>query len=155
MEHEVGEPAKIVDVVPGLVSDTLLSGSKFVDLDYISIYTPTEGNIYDVKITKYCYRQSCPKMFAMPKDGTVANSIASKCHKLKHRYAFARQSRWKTIIKIIIYCHNYIDCFYRLQILLDKCPDTKEAMHNVYNLPSIEPSTHYLHAVADFTIEST
>ena len=39
-------------MVPGSASNTLLSGSKFADADYMSIYTPTEGNIYDAKTTK-------------------------------------------------------------------------------------------------------
>ena len=38
-------------MVPDLASDTLLSGRKFADADYISIYTPTEVNIYDDKTT--------------------------------------------------------------------------------------------------------
>ena len=33
-------------MVPGLASDTVFPGRKFVDTDYISIYTPTEVNIY-------------------------------------------------------------------------------------------------------------
>ena len=42
----------MVDMVPGPASDTLLSGSKFADADYISIYDPLEVNIYDAKTTK-------------------------------------------------------------------------------------------------------
>ena len=52
LEHDLQEPAKSVDMVPGLASDTLLSGSKFADADYISIYDPLEVNIYDAKTTK-------------------------------------------------------------------------------------------------------
>ena len=39
-------------MVPGLASDTILSGRKFVDADYISIYDPPEVNIYDAKTTR-------------------------------------------------------------------------------------------------------
>ena len=45
------EPARSVDMVPVLASDTLLSVSKFADADYVTIYTPREVNIYDAKST--------------------------------------------------------------------------------------------------------
>ena len=38
-------------MVPGLASAILLSGIKFVDADYISIYDPLQVNIYDAKTT--------------------------------------------------------------------------------------------------------
>ena len=41
-----------------------------------------------------------------------------------------------------------------LQMLLDKGPDTKEAIHNVYDLPSIELVIRYLHAAAAFPEKS-
>ena len=42
-----------------------------------------------------------------------------------------------------------------LQILLDKRPNTKEAIHNVYDLPSIEPAIPYFHAAAGFPTKAT
>ena len=47
----MGELVRTVDKVPGLVSETLLSTSKFMSADYISIYTPKEVDIYDARIT--------------------------------------------------------------------------------------------------------
>ena len=42
-----------------------------------------------------------------------------------------------------------------LQILLDKRPNTKEAIHHVYALSSIEPAIRYLHAEAGFPTKAT
>ena len=42
-----------------------------------------------------------------------------------------------------------------LQILLDERPDTKEAIHNVYDLTSIEPAIQYLHAATGFLAKAT
>ena len=52
LEHDLREPTKMVDMVPALASDTLVSGRKFADADYISIYDSLEVNIYDTKTTK-------------------------------------------------------------------------------------------------------
>ena len=54
-------------MVPGLASDTLLSGRKFVDADYISIYDPLEVNVHDAKTTKIIVTEKAVlKGMAMP-----------------------------------------------------------------------------------------
>ena len=47
LHHNVREPARTVDMVPALKSNTLLSGPKFADTDYITVLVPTEVLIYD------------------------------------------------------------------------------------------------------------
>ena len=47
MEHEVREPARTYIIVPYLVDQTLLSGCKFADVKYISVYDENEVNICD------------------------------------------------------------------------------------------------------------
>ena len=47
LHHDVREPAKTVDIVPELQHNSLISGSKFADADYVIILTPTELLIYD------------------------------------------------------------------------------------------------------------
>ena len=49
--HDVLEPAKTVDMVPQLQHNSLFSGGKFADANYITDLTPTEVLIYDVKDT--------------------------------------------------------------------------------------------------------
>ena len=47
LKHKVREPARTVDMVPELAHNSLLSASKFVDTNYITILTPNEVLIYD------------------------------------------------------------------------------------------------------------
>ena len=49
--HNVCEPAKTVDMVPQLQHNSLISGAKFSDANYITVLTPTEVLIYDGKDT--------------------------------------------------------------------------------------------------------
>ena len=49
--HDVREPAKTVDVVTQLQHNSLISGGKSADVNYITVLTPTEVLIYDGKDT--------------------------------------------------------------------------------------------------------
>ena len=49
--HDVREPAKTVDMVPQLQHNSLISGGKFADKNYITVLTPTEVLTYDGKDT--------------------------------------------------------------------------------------------------------
>ena len=49
--HDVREPEKTVDMVPQLQHNSLSSGGKFADANYITLLTPTEILIYDGKYT--------------------------------------------------------------------------------------------------------
>ena len=40
LHHEVREPARTADVVPGLARNSLLSAIKFADAKYITVLTP-------------------------------------------------------------------------------------------------------------------
>ena len=47
LHHGVREPAKTVDMVPALKHNSLISGPKFADANYVTVLTPTEVLIYD------------------------------------------------------------------------------------------------------------
>ena len=49
--HDVREPAKNVDMVPQLQHNSLISGGKFVDANYITVLTLNEVFIYEGKDT--------------------------------------------------------------------------------------------------------
>ena len=49
--HNFREPAKTVDMVSQLQQNSLMSGGKFADANYITVLTPTEVLIYDGKDT--------------------------------------------------------------------------------------------------------
>ena len=52
LEHDLHNPARTIGIVPDLVEQSLLSGRKFADAGYISIYDENEVNIYDLHTTK-------------------------------------------------------------------------------------------------------
>ena len=47
LHHEVREPARTADVVPGLARNSLLSASEFSDAKYIIILTPDTVLLFD------------------------------------------------------------------------------------------------------------
>ena len=49
LHHDVREPAKTVDMVPALKHNSLISGPKFADANYVTVLTPTEVLIYDAR----------------------------------------------------------------------------------------------------------
>ncbi len=50
--HNVREPARSVNIVPGLVENSLLSTNKFAKAGYTVIYDKDEVNFYDARTTK-------------------------------------------------------------------------------------------------------
>ena len=46
------EPANNAEIVPGLALNTLLSGPKLADANYIAIFTPEEVQIFDAETTR-------------------------------------------------------------------------------------------------------
>ena len=51
LSHDVRGPAKTVDMVPQLQHNSLISGGKFADANYITVLTTTEVLIYDGNYT--------------------------------------------------------------------------------------------------------
>ena len=47
LHHKVREPARTVDMVPALKHNSLISGPKFADANYVTVLTPNEVLIYD------------------------------------------------------------------------------------------------------------
>ena len=125
LHHEVREPARTVDMVPGLKHNSLLSGPKFADANYITLLTPTEVLIYDgqdLKITTSKeailrgWRDKPSGLWRIPLE-------ANKTPK---------QSEY---------------------VLLPK--GSKEIINNVYELPSTQHIVWYLHACAGFPTKTT
>jgi hypothetical protein len=52
LHHDLCDPARTVDMVPGIKNNTLISTSKFADANYISIFDQEEVNAYDANTTK-------------------------------------------------------------------------------------------------------
>jgi len=52
LHRDLCNPARTVDMVPGIKNNTLISTSKFADANYISIFDQEEVNVYDANTTK-------------------------------------------------------------------------------------------------------
>ena len=50
--HQVQEPARMVHIIPGFQSSSLLSISKFANTNYVTILTPNDVSIMDDNNTK-------------------------------------------------------------------------------------------------------
>ena len=50
--HKVREPARTVDMVPAITTQSLISIGKFADAKYITIFDKEEVNIYDANNTE-------------------------------------------------------------------------------------------------------
>ena len=52
MQHNLRYPTRIVDMAPALKHNSLISTSKLLDTNYITVLTPKEELIYDVNGVK-------------------------------------------------------------------------------------------------------
>ena len=52
LHHDLRDPARTVDMVPGIKNNTLITTRKFADVNYISIFDQEEVNVYDTNTTK-------------------------------------------------------------------------------------------------------
>ena len=82
LHHPVREPARTVDIVPGLADQSLISGEKFSKVGYVSICDNEEVNIYDGRTFKIIVSEEavlkgsrCPRtrMWRIPLQHTVQN----------------------------------------------------------------------------------
>ena len=107
LHHQVREPARTVDIVPGLKHNSLLSASKFADANYITVLTPTEVLIYDGEDLKM----------------TVSTDAVLR------GWRDEPSGLWRVPLKEAVSNEN------EDTILIDR-PDPSETMNNVYELPS-------------------
>ena len=52
LHHKVRKPARTVEMVPSLTNNSLLSGGKFTQAEYVSVCKDKEVNLYDVHTVK-------------------------------------------------------------------------------------------------------
>ena len=112
-------------MVPALKHNSLISGSKFADANYVTVLTPNEVLIYnghELKISTSKdailrgWRDSTTGLWRIP--------LEEKCALTKSEY-----------------------------VLLPK--GSKDAINNVYELPSTKQIVRYLHACAGFPTKTT
>ncbi len=138
-------------------NNSLMSNSKFVDAGYTTVYKDKEVNYYKTATTKIIVSEDavilgwrCPrdKLWCVPLISDVCNLNTDRIL-LDHPLALG---------------HSSLNAMYEVANMTLTCQhiDTtsalahhREYLHNVYKLPSLEPTVCYLHAAADFTPKST
>ena len=125
LHHRVREPARTVDMVPALTHNSLLSGPKFADANYVTILTPTEVLIYDAKgLIISTSKDAVLKGWRDKPSGLWRVPLRPNEPSAKSEY-----------------------------VLLPK--SSEEAINNVYELPSTKQAVRYLHACAGFPTKAT
>jgi hypothetical protein len=125
LHHDVREPARTVDMVPALKHNSLISGPKFADANYITVLTPTEVLIYDGRGLKISTsKEAIIRGWRDTTSGLWRIPLEKDCAPHKSEY-----------------------------VLLPK--GSEEAIHNVYELPSTKQVIRYLHACAGFPAKTT
>ncbi len=154
LHHKLRKPDRSIHIVPQ-VQNSLLSTSKVVNADYITIYNNEEINFYDAKMTKITVLEKavlkgwqCPAagLWRLPLVENPVN-LNNNTHLLDHPTKLQSQNQLYTVqttkhsrkhIRALLFCTN-----------------KEEYIHNVYQLPSIERMVRYLHAAAGHPPEDT
>jgi hypothetical protein len=153
--HNIREPAQSTNIVPTLAINSLISTSKFVDTGYTVVYNDKKVNYYEKATTKIIVLEDavlrgwqcpCDKLWRVPLVPNVWNLNTDTIllnHPLGHSSLHAMYEVANTTLT-----RQHIDAIF----LLAHC---REYIHNVYELPSLEPTICYLHAAASFPQKST
>jgi hypothetical protein len=153
--HNVRAPARDVNIVPSLVGNSLLSTSKFTDAGYTAIYDENEVNFYDSKTTNITVSAEavlkgwrCPRMklWRVPLVPIVTN-LNTDTLILDHP---SGQNSLNTMYTIEM---NQISREHVAHQMGKK--HRQEYLHNVYELPSVEPTIRYLHGAAGFPTKAS
>ncbi len=153
LHHNLREPACSVNIVPSLVGNSLLRTVKMAEAGYTAIYDDKEVDFYDSTTTKITVSVDtilkgwrCPwaKLWCVPLVDNIQN---------ENTYTLFLDHPHK---------HDCLNLLYKVEsttitrehinaIMLQAIG--WEYIHNVYKLPSIEPTIRYLHAAEGFPVE--
>ena len=155
LHHQVREPARSANIVPDLATNSLMSTSKFVDAGYTVVYDDKEVNYYEKATTKIVVSEEavlrgwrCPrdKLWRVPLTPDVRNQNTDTIV-LDHPLGHASLNSMYEVTNMT----NTRQHIASISLLAHR----REYLHNVYELPSIEPTIRYLHAAAGYPVKAT
>ena len=157
-EHNVREPARKVDMVSALDNQSLLSDRKFSKAGYVSTCDDDEVKIFDGRTAKTTVSEAeflkgwkCPqtKLWRIPPQANITTLNTDTLvldgptgHESLNSACVVPPTS-KMLAHLTLFHTN------------PACLSASEAIHNVYNFPSIEGAVRYLHAAAGFPTKAT
>ena len=133
---DIREPARTVDLVPAMKTDTLISVGKFADAGYLTVFDEEEVNIYDGLKTKIEIKdEAIIRGWRDPETGLYRIPLKSKTDNWNTDTILLNKEGSKKITMNI--------------------PKASEEINNVYELPSTEKAIRFLHAAAGFPTKLT
>jgi hypothetical protein len=132
---KVRAPAQELHITPGVTKNSLLSTSKFIDANYITIFDKEAVNIYDANNTTITItRGAILREFKCPMTGMW-------------RIPLVDLVRNNNTDIVIVNCPP--------SEFLPACPPPTKAIHNVYELKTQPELVQYYHAAAGFPTKPT
>jgi hypothetical protein len=153
--HYVWEPIRSANIVPTLANNSLISTSKFVDAGYTVVYDDKEVNYYKKATTKISMSEDavlqgwqcpCNKLWCAPLCPDVWN-LNTDTILLAHPLGHSSLHAMYEVANMTLTCQH----INAISLLTHR----REYIHNVYRLPSLEPTIRYLHAAAGFPPKTT
>jgi hypothetical protein len=142
-------------MVPTLANNSLISTSKFVDSGYTIVYDDKEVNYYENATTRIIvlkdavlrgWQCPCDKLWCVSLIPNVQN-LNTDTILLDHPLGHLSLHAMYEVANTTLTC-QHIDA-------ISLCVHCREHIHNIYKLPSLEPTICYLHATAGFPPKST
>jgi hypothetical protein len=140
LPHNVREPARSVNIVPALVKNSLLSTNKFAKAGYTVIYDKDEVNFYDARTTKITVSEEAiltgwqyphQKMWCVPLVPIVTN-LNMDMLLLDHPLGLDSLNAMYAVSSSTVACNH-------MALHLGKLAQP-DHIHNVYEIPSVEPT---------------
>ncbi len=153
--HNVWEPTQSANIVPTLANNSLISTSKFVEAGYTIVYNNKEVNYYEKATTKIIVSEDavlqgwrCPrdKLWHVPLIPDVRN-LNTDTILLDHPLGHSSLHVMYEVANMTLTCQH----INAISLLAHQ----REYIHNIYELPSLEPAICYLHASAGFPPKPT
>ena len=135
MDHEVQEPMRTCDIVPGITDDSLVSRSKFADAGYVTIFDGEEVNIYDTSNTEITITK-----------GAILRGWQDK-----------KYGSWRILLVKNITNKNTQTVLVKAPHteLLPQRPNASKAVHNIYEQESKPEIIRYYRAAPGFRTKRT
>jgi hypothetical protein len=141
--HNKREPARSANIVPTLANNSLISTSKFVNAGYTVVYDNKEGNYYKKATTKIVVLEDVVlqglqyprnKLWRVPLVPNVQN-LNTDTILLDHPLGHSSLHVMYEVANTTLTC-QHINA-------ISSLAHRREYIHNVYKLPSLEPTICY------------